>query len=172
MIPLRLVLSRNYLIRQLPFVLALSLVAGWFAGLWTGVAVFCLWLATELLGVGRIELDDQAVTLIPLLPYRRRQRIEFHSLGSFTQGSALQPTGKGPIPLVFYPATRVNLVRAPLVSGRRRWLISSLIPSKNLTLTAIYARRFSDPPIPLNELADLLNEYRGQAVDDPATAPR
>jgi hypothetical protein len=118
-----------------------------------GSLLFGTWLAYVLivvLGViiplgtkRRIDLDLDAITLIPLLPFLRRRRVPWSSLRPFKQrrvaGSAL-------------------FEAAPLMPPPPTYL--SFSSRGSVTVGAAYGPRFLGPPLPARELGELLERYR------------
>jgi hypothetical protein len=129
-----------------------------------GWVVFCILLGVFVLcwvvfPDGRIELDGDGITLLPLVPVRPRQRIPFNSLGSF---DLKKPSrfGRG-----YYYLT----VRAPITEPGRNYLVGGFIPRHSLEIQAIFALKGSSKSLGADELVALLEEYRTRGPETVTT---
>jgi hypothetical protein len=106
-----------------------------------GVAGACLLTVNR-----RIDLDDEALILVPLVPILPKQRIEWREIGPF-----------GP---KRYLGSPIPILRATL---SRRFRSGNLFPSSTLGLAAYYGASYTSPTLSLEQLRTLLEGYRSNA---------
>lgn len=96
----------------------------------------------------RIELDSESLTLIPLLPLRRRRRLLFTQLAPFE--------------IVHARKNRPAVLRAQLKADYVRR--SFFRRPRYFNLSPIWSTGRHNRPLPLSELRALLERYRSKAI--------
>ncbi|HWB21412.1 MAG TPA: hypothetical protein VG652_00835 [Gaiellaceae bacterium] len=92
----------------------------------------------------KIDLDDRALTIVPLLPVRRRRRVLWTSLGPFSQTREVSYT----------------ILQAPLLDGIRAKHIVSFQSRTVLRIQAVYGAGWLTRPLTPDHLAQVLESYR------------
>jgi hypothetical protein len=99
----------------------------------------------------RIDLDVDAIAVVPLLPFRQTHRVLWSSIGPFTSTK-----GRG-----------FTVLQAPSAHPTTPNRFISLGPKDGLSLQAVYGHGWRSPALPAGQLEALLEGYRGAANPAP-----
>ncbi len=91
----------------------------------------------------RIDLDEDAASVVPLFPFLRARRVPWSSIGPFTSTRERAFT----------------LLRAPLLHPAPH----GFVRRDGLSFQAVYGPGWLDAPLPADQFAELLESYRGRA---------